>query len=46
MKLFLDSLLKKNIENNIYSNNLKLLWECCQIPDFERKGLWTTCQVL
>ena len=31
-------LLKKNIENNIYSNNLKLLWECCQIPDFEKKA--------
>jgi len=31
-------LLKKNIENNTYSNNLKLLWECCQIPDFERKA--------
>jgi len=31
-------LLKKNIENNIYSNNLQLLWECCQIPDFEKKA--------
>mgnify|MGYP006101805471 CR=1 FL=1 len=31
-------LLKKNIENNIYSKNLKLLWECCQIPDFEKKA--------
>jgi len=31
-------LLKKNKENNIYRNNLKLLWECCQIPDFEKKG--------
>ena len=31
-------LLKKNIENNTYSKNLKLLWECCQIPDFERKA--------
>ncbi len=31
-------LLKKNKENNIYSNNLKLLWECCQIPDFEKKA--------
>ena len=31
-------LLKKNRENNIYSNNLKLLWECCQIPDFEKKA--------
>ena len=31
-------LLKKKIENNIYSKNLKLLWECCQIPDFEKKA--------
>jgi len=31
-------LLKKNLENNIYSKNLKLLWECCQIPDFEKKA--------
>ena len=31
-------LLKKNIENNLYSSNLKLLWECCQIPDFEKKA--------
>jgi len=31
-------LLKKNIENNIYSKNLKLLWDCCQIPDFEKKA--------
>ena len=31
-------LLKKNKENNTYRNNLKLLWECCQIPDFEKKA--------
>ena len=31
-------LLKKNKENNIYRNNLELLWECCQIPDFEKKA--------
>ena len=31
-------LLKKNKENNIYNKNLKLLWECCQIPDFEKKA--------
>ena len=37
-EIVLRFLLKKNIENNIYSNNLKLLWECCQIPDFERKA--------
>ena len=37
-EIVLRFLLKKNLENNIYSNNLKLLWECCQIPDFERKA--------
>jgi len=37
-EIVLRFLLKKNIENNIYSKNLKLLWECCQIPDFERKA--------
>jgi ATP-dependent RNA helicase SUPV3L1/SUV3 len=37
-EIVLRFLLKKNIENNIYSNNLKLLWECCQIPDFEKKA--------
>ena len=31
-------LLKKNVQNVIYSKNLKLLWECCQIPDFEKKA--------
>jgi len=31
-------LLKKGAENNLYSRNLKLLWECCQIPDFEKKA--------
>jgi ATP-dependent RNA helicase SUPV3L1/SUV3 len=31
-------LLKKNVQNIIYSKNLKLLWECCQIPDFEKKA--------
>ena len=31
-------LLKKSNQNNIYSQNLKLLWECCQIPDFEKKA--------
>ena len=30
-------LLKKSSENILYSKNLKLLWECCQIPDFEKK---------
>ena len=34
----LRSLLKKNTQNIIYSKNLKLLWECCQIPDFEKKA--------
>ncbi len=30
--------LKKSKENNIYAKNLELLWECCQIPDFEKKA--------
>ncbi len=37
-EIVLRFLLKKNIENNTYSKNLKLLWECCQIPDFEKKA--------
>jgi ATP-dependent RNA helicase SUPV3L1/SUV3 len=37
-EIVLRFLLKKNLENNTYSKNLKLLWECCQIPDFERKA--------
>jgi len=37
-EIVLRFLLKKNIENNTYSKNLQLLWECCQIPDFERKA--------
>ena len=37
-EIVLRFLLKKNKENNTYSNNLKLLWECCQIPDFEKKA--------
>ena len=37
-EIVLRFLLKKNVENNIYSKNLKLLWECCQIPDFEKKA--------
>ena len=31
-------LLKKGSENILYFKNLKLLWECCQIPDFEKKA--------
>ena len=31
-------LLKKGKENILYSKNLRLLWECCQIPDFEKKA--------
>jgi ATP-dependent RNA helicase SUPV3L1/SUV3 len=31
-------LLKKGRENIIYIKNLELLWECCQIPDFEKKA--------
>ena len=37
-EIILRFLLKKNVENNLYSTNLKLLWECCQIPDFEKKA--------
>ncbi len=31
-------LLKKGENNALYSKNLELLWECCQIPDFEKKA--------
>lgn len=31
-------LLKKRDQNILYSKNLELLWECCQIPDFEKKA--------
>ena len=31
-------LLKKGENNILYSQNLELLWECCQIPDFEKKA--------
>ena len=30
--------LKKGANNIIYHRNLELLWECCQIPDFEKKA--------
>ena len=30
--------LKKGANNIIYHKNLDLLWECCQIPDFEKKA--------
>jgi ATP-dependent RNA helicase SUPV3L1/SUV3 len=30
--------LKKGANNVIYHKNLELLWECCQIPDFEKKA--------
>tara|TARA_Y100000817_G_scaffold314919_1_gene316035 strand:- start:1472 stop:3937 length:2466 start_codon:yes stop_codon:yes gene_type:complete len=30
--------LKKGRNNIIYHKNLELLWECCQIPDFEKKA--------
>ena len=29
---------KKGANNIIYHKNLELLWECCQIPDFEKKA--------
>ena len=31
-------LLKKGENNILYNKNLELLWECCQIPDFEKKA--------
>ena len=31
-------LLKKGTQNILYNKNLPLLWECCQIPDFEKKA--------
>jgi len=31
-------LLKKSENNTLYKKNLELLWECCQIPDFEKKA--------
>ena len=30
--------LKKGANNIIYHKNLEILWECCQIPDFEKKA--------
>ena len=30
--------LKKGGNNIIYHKNLEILWECCQIPDFEKKA--------
>ena len=30
--------LKKGANNIIYHQNLEVLWECCQIPDFEKKA--------
>ena len=30
--------LKLGSNNILYHNNLELLWECCQIPDFEKKA--------
>jgi ATP-dependent RNA helicase SUPV3L1/SUV3 len=30
--------LKKGANNIIYHKNLEQLWECCQIPDFEKKA--------
>ncbi len=30
--------LKKGANNIIYRKNLEFLWECCQIPDFEKKA--------
>ena len=30
--------LKKGANNILYHKSLELLWECCQIPDFEKKA--------
>jgi len=30
--------LKKDESSILYGKNLELLWECCQIPDFEKKA--------
>jgi len=30
--------LKKDESSILYEKNLELLWECCQIPDFEKKA--------
>jgi ATP-dependent RNA helicase SUPV3L1/SUV3 len=30
--------LKKGANNILYHKNLELLWECCQIPDFDKKA--------
>ena len=37
-EITLKYLLKKGDQNILYSKNLELLWECCQIPDFEKKA--------
>ena len=37
-EITLKYLLKKSDQNILYSQNLELLWECCQIPDFEKKA--------
>jgi len=34
----LRNFLKKGANNILYHKNLELLWECCQIPDFEKKA--------
>ena len=38
--------LKKGTNNIIYHKNLELLWECCQIPDFEKKLTDNTLMLL
>ena len=39
LKYFLKDESNLNIKDN--SENLKILWECCQIPDFVKKNLWS-----
>ena len=38
--------LKKGANNIIYHKNLQLLWECCQIPDFEKKAIRFTSSAI
>ena len=38
--------LKKGKNNNTYHKNLELLWECCQIPDFEKKAYGQHIQII
>ena len=39
LKYFLKDVSNLNIEDS--SKNLEILWQCCQIPDFVKKNLWS-----